>query len=116
MYSFLAGIRRRLRFGKHAVSEVTTAATVVFTSKAVNTWLFKVLQVDLVLVFSDVLMPAHHHYRKLELRKKAQKCTLLHSPTPFTCRKRRVHSASLHVEHLCVTYGNVLFIVLEPLQ
>lgn len=35
---------------------------------AVDTWLwFKVLQVDLILVFSDVLMPAHHHDRKLKL-------------------------------------------------
>lgn len=36
--------------------------------ESVNTWLwFKVLQVDLILVFIDVLMPAHHHNRKLKL-------------------------------------------------
>lgn len=58
--------------------EVTTISTVTaagvlaalsVAAEAVNTWLwFKVLQVDLILVFSDVLMPPHHHNRKLELR------------------------------------------------
>lgn len=47
-----------------------TTAVAVLAEAVVNTWLwFKVLQVDLILVFSDVLMPPHHHNRKLELRK-----------------------------------------------
>lgn len=47
---------------------VILAALPAAAAEAVNTWLwFKVLQVDLILVFSDVLRPPHHHYRKLEL-------------------------------------------------
>lgn len=38
-----------------------------------NTWLwFKVLQIDLILVLSDVLMSSHHYNGKLELRRHIQ--------------------------------------------
>lgn len=56
-----------------AVTLVVTAAVTLVSlpvaPQAVNTWLwFKVLQVDLVLILIDVLMPTHHHNCKLELK------------------------------------------------
>lgn len=86
------------------------AAAVVLAAEAVNTWLwFKVLQVDLILVFSDVLMPPHHHNRKLELRTNTHARTSLDSLPLFTCRTLNTvkiysdwwviwSSATLHVE------------------
>lgn len=51
------------------INLVAVAAKTVILAATVNTWLwFKVLQVDLILIFSDVLMSAHHHNRKLELK------------------------------------------------
>lgn len=48
-------------------------AVILQAAESGNTWLwFKVLQVDLILIFSDVLMPPHHHNRKLELERQAQ--------------------------------------------
>lgn len=55
--------------GAVSVSAAVTLVSLPVALQAVNTWLwFKVLQVDLVLVLIDVLMPTHHHNCKLELK------------------------------------------------
>lgn len=64
-----------LHFCSYIRGETVRIAVVILAAaaEAGNTWLwFKVLQVDLILIFSDVLMPPHHHNRKLELERQAQ--------------------------------------------
>lgn len=69
------------------INTVTATRRTVVLAEAVHTWLwFKVLQVNLILVFSDVLMPPHHHNSKLELRTNTPTQMLLDSLQLWTCR------------------------------